>query len=98
MTRHFTALLTLVAGTLATPALPAAPEFSKGAAVELCRQLGFPDGEGNLGECTSYVMTFSNPNGFPAHDCDAFMEGAPELFFSLFDSYSDCVRTAKSER
>lgn len=96
MIRLFTALFTLAAGTLATPALPASPEFSQGAAVELCRQLGFPDGEGNLGECVSFVMTFGNPNGFPAHNCDAFIENEPEAFFELFDSYSDCVRTLKS--
>ena len=98
MIRHFTALVALVAGTLATPALPAPPEFSQGAAVELCRQLGFPVGPGNLGECTSYVLTDGNFNGFPSHWCDAFVEGDPDLFFATFESYSDCVRTMKPER
>jgi hypothetical protein len=95
MKRLFIALMTLAAAVQSGPAISAAPEYSKGAAVALCKELlpGIP--EANLGECTSYVMTDNNFNAFPAHWCDAFMEGDPDLFFSIFDSYSDCVRTMK---
>ncbi|GAA4725000.1 hypothetical protein H9L13_12525 [Sphingomonas lutea] len=95
MTRHFTALFVLVAGTLATPALPAPPESGKSGAVEFCRSLLPSLPSANLGECVSYVIV--NENGFPSHDCDAFLEINPALFYLFYDSYSDCVRANKKD-
>ena len=96
MTRHFIALLVLTAGTIATPALPAPPHSGKSGAVEFCQNVILPNvPTANLGECVSYVIV--NENGFPSHDCDAFIENDPDLFFQIYDSYSDCVRTLKSE-
>lgn len=95
MTRHLIALLALVSGTYAAPALPAPPESGKSGAVLLCQSL-LPDiPEANLGECVSFVIV--DENGFPAHDCDAFLEIEPDLFYLIYDSYSDCVRTLRSE-
>lgn len=95
MTRMFVALATLAATTFSAPVLSAPPESGKSGAVAFCRTLlpGIP--EANLGECVSYVIV--NENGFPSHDCDAFLEINPDLFYLIYDSYSDCVRTLKSE-
>ena len=48
----------------------------------------------NLGECVGYSNT--SEAGFASHDCDAFMEIEPDLFFAIYDSYSDCVRQNKA--
>jgi len=47
----------------------------------------------NLGECVGYVLT--SEQGFASHDCDAFREIEPDLFYTIYDSYSECVRENK---
>ena len=48
----------------------------------------------NLGECVALVNNFwrSPDHGLVAQLCDAVMETAPGFFFSLYGSYSECIR------
>jgi hypothetical protein len=63
--------------------------------LDFCRTVVLPSLPlANLGECVGYAASFSTP-GYPAHECDSFLEIDPETFFEVFDSYSDCVRTLK---
>jgi hypothetical protein len=95
MKHLFVALLTLAATVPTVPANSAPPDSGKSGAVLFCRSL-LPDlPTANLGECVSYVIV--NENGFPAHDCDAFLENEPELFYLFYESYSDCVRSARQD-
>jgi hypothetical protein len=92
----YAAVLSLaISGSVVMP-LPAvaAPQTW---AVEFCRTEILPDpffAAANLGECVSYNQTFFNSHekGFPAHECDYFLELDPAQFYENYDSYSDCVR------
>lgn len=49
--------------------------------------------QANLGECVSYDN--SSDMGFASHYCDAFLEIQPDLFYTVYDSRSQCVRENK---
>ena len=53
---------------------------------------------GTLGECTSYVQTlFKTDDGFVSHFCDGLEETQPDVFYSMFDSKSECIRTVRNQ-
>jgi hypothetical protein len=49
--------------------------------------------QATLGECVGYSL--ASEQGFASHDCDAFLEIDPDLFYTIYDSYSQCVRENK---
>jgi hypothetical protein len=87
----------MIACALATttaPLVPISTALASPAGVQHCRSDVLPNvPEANLGECVSYNKV--SDKGFPAHDCDAFLETAPDIFFLFYDSYSECVRAAR---
>ncbi|HVH48885.1 MAG TPA: hypothetical protein VM760_03275 [Sphingomicrobium sp.] len=92
MMRKLLATLALASG-LQAPALASPPEDpGKSGAVDFCAEVVLPNvPSANLGECVSILLV--STNGYPAHECDAFLEIAPDVFYTVYDSYSDCVRT-----
>jgi hypothetical protein len=77
--------------TLATPALAA----SNSSATQSCKSIvaggNYPDL--TVGECVSLFTTQSNSNGngYAAQECSYAEQQVPDLFYSYYDSYSDCV-------
>ena len=100
--RNFLTIGAVCSLMAAVPTVPAsiakaAPNDPLGA-VEYCHWKMTQEPTANLGECVSFVqMFFKSPNGMPAHECDALKEVDPELFDVLFDSYADCVQTARND-
>jgi hypothetical protein len=93
--------LTLLVGAVSTPALakdptPVTSGNGNSGTPAFCGAEILPTvPQANLGECVSYGTT--SDEGFASHMCDALREIHPDVFYSLYDSFSECVRENKTQ-
>jgi hypothetical protein len=87
----FTATPSVAAGGSTTP--PGRTDF-----IQFCKSDTAGSTEFTLGDCASYVTALlTNSNGYAAQDCDFWRTVAPDVFYSAYDTYDQCVRDRAGE-